>query len=300
MKKFLTYSITLLFITMMTAVPALAGNGSNAFLGTNNGIAGSQNHHNTVNSGTIEGGDAVAFGGNAIAFGGKGGAGGDGGDASDVDVDIGDVNVDARTINPEQKDITTVRNEGHGYRGFANPAETAYPGMPSYFGPAVRNGNVRTVKSIIMYKDTFTRSDVIGLLKGVVVDANSTISKVEDEDGTATVKVVLLPPAKYDVNRQCAVINSQATDKKASSVNALAAAINAALDVDADTLFITAEGAGCELNSNGWGVGLAWTTAVINSSENTGSVGSGGLGVTGGTAGYSSLPWIQGIALDLK
>jgi len=270
MKKFLTYSITLLFITMMTAVPALAGNGSNAFLGTNNGIAGSQNHHNTVNSGTIEGGDAVAFGGNAIAFGGKGGAGGDGGDASD------------------------------GYRGFANPAETAYPGMPSYFGPAVRNGNVRTVKSIIMYKDTFTRSDVIGLLKGVVVDANSTISKVEDEDGTATVKVVLLPPAKYDVNRQCAVINSQATDKKASSVNALAAAINAALDVDADTLFITAEGAGCELNSNGWGVGLAWTTAVINSSENTGSVGSGGLGVTGGTAGYSSLPWIQGIALDLK
>ncbi len=214
---------------------------------------------------------------------------------------VGTINVNGVSIEAaEQKDITRTLNDGSGYRGFAPQAEITYPGMPSYFGPAVRNGNVRGVKSIIMYKDTFTRADVQDLLKGVRVDANSTVPKVDNEDDTATVKVVLIPPEKADVLRQCAVINAQATKEDASSVNALAAAISTALDVGADTLLITAEGAGCKLKSNGWGIGLAWTTSIINSAENTGSTGSGGMGITGGTAGYHSLPWIQGIALDLK
>jgi len=203
---------------------------------------------------------------------------------------------------PESKDVTRSINDGKGYRGFANQAEISYPGMPSYFGPAVRNGNVRGVKSIIMYKDTFTRADVAELLKGVSVDENRLVPQVKDEDkkDTDSVKVVLVPPAKEDVLRQCAIINAQATKEGASSVNALAAAIISALDAGADTLLITAEGAGCKLTSNGWGIGLAWTTAVINTAENTGNTGSGGMGITGGSAGYKSLPWVQGIALDLK
>jgi len=203
---------------------------------------------------------------------------------------------------PESKDVTRNINDGKGFRSFAPQAEISYPGMPSYFGPAVRNGNVRGVKSIIMYKDTFTRADVAGLLKGVSVDENRLVPQVKDKDkkDTDSVKVVLVPPAKEDVLRQCAIINAQATKESASSVNALAAAIISALDAGADTLLITAEGAGCKLTSNGWGIGLAWTTAVINTAENTGNTGSGGMGITGGTAGYKSLPWIQGIALDLK
>lgn len=226
------------------------------------------------------------------------------GGRGDVNVDT-DVDVEANsspTVNimgAEQKDLTTVHNKGEGYRGFANQAEISYPGMPSYFGPAVRNGNVRGVKSIIMYKDTFTRADVQDLLDGVDVDENRHVPQVEKKD-TDTLKVVLVPPGKEDVLRQCAIVNARATDEDASSVNALAAAIMAALDAGADTLLITAEGAGCKLKSNGWGIGLAWTTSVINSAENTGSTGSGGMGITGGTAGYHSLPWVQGIALDLK
>ena len=227
-------------------------------------------------------------------------SGGSVGDTSASGGSVGDININ---IPPgEQKDLTTIHNKGEGYRGFAPQAEISYPGMPSYFGPAVRNGNVRGVKSIIMYKDTFTRADVKDLLKGVDVDENRLVPQVKDKDkkDTDSVKVVLVPPARKDVLRQCAIINAEATKTGASSVNALAAAIDSALDAGADTLLITAEGAGCQLKSNGWGIGLAWTTAVINTAENTGNTGSGGMGITGGTAGYKSLPWVQGIALDLK
>lgn len=252
------------------------------------------------------GGSASAAGGNASAAGGTASTTvGDivSGNTQGVTFEDGAIRVEGHTFEAtEQKDITAVRNEGHGYRGFANQADISYPGMPSYFGPAVRNGNVRSVKSIIMYKDTFTRADVEGLLKGVDVDESRHVPEVKDEDkkDTDTVKVVLLPPDKSLVERQCGIIDAKATKESASSVNALAAAINSALEVGADTLFITAEGAGCKLKSNGWGVGLAWTTSVINTAENTGSTGSGGMGITGGSAGYHSLPWVQGIALKLK
>lgn len=250
------------------------------------------------------GGSASASGGNASAVGGAASTTvGDivSGNTQGVTFENGAIKVEGDTFEAsEQKDVTTVHNKGDGYRGFANQVEITYPGMPSYFGPAVRNGNVRGVQTIIMYKDTFTRTDVKALLKGVSVDENRTVPEIDEKKDTDTLKVVLIPPDKADVKRQCAVINAQATDENASSVNALAAAIISALDSGADTLLITAEGAGCKLKSNGWGVGLAWTTSVISSSENTGSTGSGGTGITGGTAGYHSLPWIQGIALDLK
>lgn len=42
------------------------------------------------------------------------------------------------------------------------------------------------------------------------------------------------------------------------------------------------------------------SSATISTDEKSGGIGSGGLGISGGSAGYKSFPWIQAIALRTK
>ena len=191
----------------------------------------------------------------------------------------------------------TVENKGSGYRGFTNQIEMAYAPLPNYFlGRDVGSANVWSVKTMVMYKDTFTRLDVKKLLKGVKVDTN----RYAKEDGkTDSVKVIFSPPKRSTV-RQCAVIATEATSEEASSVNVLAAAVLDALDVGADLLLITAEGAASKLKSTGWGVGLAYSHATMAGNEQSSGIGSGGTGISGGSATYESFPWLHGIALKRR
>ena len=215
-------------------------------------------------------------------------------------IEEGAVSIDNRSYGAEQKDVTTSNLNMRGNRDFANPGQVSFAPLPSFFGSAENNGNIRSVKTIIMYKNVFTRADVKGLLKGVSADSDRTVPEVADKRDTDTVTVVLVPVAKDLVEKQCAVITSKATSDEASSVNALAGAIMEALDSGADLLVITGEGAGSELKSFGWGIGLAYSHATIATDERSSGIGSGGMGISGGSAGYGYFPWVQGIALELK
>ena len=205
---------------------------------------------------------------------------------------------DNRTFGAEQKDLTSINNRGSGYRGFANQAEISYGPLPGYLGPARHDANVQSAEVITMYKNTFTRADVEALVKGVNIDANRYVDKVAEED-EGTVTVIFIAPDKSEVV-QCAVITTKATSKETASANVLGAAILSALEVGADTLLVTAEGLSTELASFGWGVGFAYSSATISTDEKSGGIGSGGLGISGGSAGYKSFPWIQAIALRTK
>ena len=200
----------------------------------------------------------------------------------------------------EQKDVTTSNLNMTGNRDFANPGMVNYAQLPSFFGSAENNGNIRSVKTIIMYKNVFTRADVKGLLKGVNSDSDRTVPEIDDRKDTDTVTVVLVPVDKKLVERQCAVITSKSITDKVSSVNVLAGAIIEALDSGADLLVITGEGAGSDLQSFGWGIGLAYSHATIAVDERSSGIGSGGFGISGGRAGYGYYPWVQGIALKTK
>jgi len=197
-----------------------------------------------------------------------------------------------------QKDLTTVQNNGHGYRGFNNPAEITYPGMPSYFGPSTRNSNVQPAKPMVMFKDTFTRAEIESYLNGTRVEHNRAGEEIADADKTAdqSIKVILIAPDK-DTVLQTALITTSAKNTDTESKDVLFAALLTGLDSGADLLLITSEGASTILKSFGWGIGLSYTRATLSADEATGGVGAGGLGISGGTAGYNSLPWIQAIGL---
>jgi len=195
------------------------------------------------------------------------------------------------TINfPQPLEKSTVDNNGHGYRGFNITPQMTYPGMPTYFGNATRNGNVQPVKAIIYFKDTFTRAELCKMLDQKMKDG----ANADD-----TITIVVVPPAKDQV-LQKGLITMEATNTDTGSKVVLFKAALSALNFGGNIFFVTAEGAGTQLHSFGWGVGLAYTYSRISSGENAGSTGSGGMGVSGGTAGYGSLPWVQGIALHTK
>ena len=272
MRKLITI---IAILSLIIAVPA-----SSAFAKSNH----HNNNNTTINdSSTNASADAQA---DATATGGNSGA----------NSSIGDINLNM----PESKDLTTVQNNGHGYRGFNNAAEIAYPGQATYFGPASRNHNVQSAKVMVMFKDTFTRSEVESYLKGTRVDHSRSGDEIANKDKTAdqTIRVILVPPAKGTVV-QTALITTSAKNKDTESKDALYSALMTGLDSGADLLLITSEGASTILKSFGWGIGLSYTRSTLSTDEATGGTGAGGMGISGSTAGYKSLPWLQSIGLKI-
>jgi hypothetical protein len=88
-----------------------------------------------------------------------------------------------------------------------------------------------------------------------------------------------------------------AKSKKVTSMDMLAEAILAAHEVGGNGVVLLSEGIRDELQTFGWGIGLTWTSANVSRSQETGSVGVGGTGISGGSAGYTKLPWIQFMAV---
>ena len=57
---------------------------------------------------------------------------------------------------------------------------------------------------------------------------------------------------------------------------------------------LLSEGVNIKVRSFGWGLGLSYTAASVGGPDNNQSgVGTGGTGISGGSAGYDSLPWLQ-------
>ena len=94
-------------------------------------------------------------------------------------------------------------------------------------------------------------------------------------------------------------ITVAARNTRSLSTDVMAQAAIEALKLGADAIQVTAEGTQRKLKSFGWGIGFNYTRATINGSEDQSGVGSGGLGISGSTAGYVNMPWMQILALRL-
>lgn len=218
---------------------------------------------------------------------------------------IGDVNVNIDNSNGGSSDTRGAASENinmRGVRGFASAAEINHVGIPSYFGPATKNANVQPADTMLMFKDTFTRAEVESYLKGTSVDRStngeeeSIFTWGKKGDPKQIIKVILTPPAKGTVI-QTALITTKAKNGDTESKDVLYTALLRGLDTNSDLLLITAQGAGTIMKSFGWGIGASYTRATLSTDEATGGVSAGGLGISGGSAGYKSLPWIQSIVL---
>jgi hypothetical protein len=172
--------------------------------------------------------------------------------------------------------------------------------MPGYFGPSTPNHNVQPAKVVTMFGTTLTRANLEKMTRsvGVVLNAKRFGKTTYKRKGTDTITIIFAKPAGKV--KMVGNITAYATSKIATTAECLAEAALAAMNIGADTLFVTAEGFSKELSSFGWGIGLAWTRATISEDQRSGGVGSGGFGISGGSAGYKDKPWLQTFALVTK
>jgi hypothetical protein len=202
---------------------------------------------------------------------------------------------------PVQKDLTTTRVDAKGYRGFAVPHDLPIvPQGPAYFGTTTPGPQFQSMKTAIIYKDVFGPEELERMAKGcdVEITSNPLIEAPDKENLAAQVKVFLSKPA---VGAELVgYITVKTDDSDDVSMDALAAACLEARKMGGNAVHITAEGVKRLLESFGWGIGLAHTTATMSASEQTGTVNSGGFGISGGHAGYVDYPWLQLFVLKVK
>ena len=199
-----------------------------------------------------------------------------------------------------QKDLTTTNINAKGYRGFANPGEIPIPAQgPAYFGVATPGHQFQSMKTVIIYKNAFTTEELTLMAKGCDVDVmpSPLIPKPAKENLATDITVYLSKPANATLVGYVTVKTDGSDDV---SVDALAKAALAAREMGGNAIHITAEGVKRQLESFGWGIGLSTSVATMSSNEQTGTISSGGFGVSGGHAGYVDYPWLQIFVLNVK
>ena len=202
---------------------------------------------------------------------------------------------------PAQKDLTTVNTNAKGYRGFAVPGDIPIPAQgPAYFGNTTPGPQFQSMKTVLIYKNTFTVNELTIMAKGCDVDVmpNPLISKpAKDATLASDVKIFLSKPATATL---VGFITVKSGDDDDVSVDVMAKAALEAQKMGGNAIHITAEGVKRQLKSFGWGIGLSNSTATMSSSEQTGTITSGGFGISGGHAGYVDFPWLQIFVLQVN
>jgi hypothetical protein len=217
---------------------------------------------------------------------------------------VNDINIQF----PEQKDITTTRVDAKGYRGFPEAGNVPIPGTLGYFGTPTPGSSFQSIKVGLMYKDVFTVDELKKMSKdntingslGSKVIVTPLVDKVADKDKAEFIKVLLKKPGETLEVTLLGYITVKATSKGTVSMEILAEAALAARDLGADVIHVTAEGVDRELRAFSWGIGLSYSRASISDSESSGGIASGGTGISGGSAGYTDLPWFQIFVLKVK
>jgi len=186
-------------------------------------------------------------------------------------------------------------------RSFPVPGDVNYPGYPQYFGQPTEDYNFQKAGVMLLFKKVWTRAELEAMAGGrIKINAKSLvpIKKKDEKAAEDTIEIIIKRPS-YPV-QQVGLIYVSSKNVDSTSMEVLAAAALSALDMGAKTLFLTAEGYSRVIKAFGWGVGFSYTQAWIETAknnQNSGGVGSGGFGFSGGEAGYRSKPWIQMFAL---
>jgi len=210
----------------------------------------------------------------------------------------GDINITF----PESRDLTTVNNKGHGYRGFAESGAVPIPGSPSYFGVATPGSSFQNVETIVIYKNVFTLDEIKGMAKssfGSKVIVTPLVDEPAETSDTIQVIIGKDYKSKVAAARLLGYITVKATGDNTVSVEDLGDAMLAAQKIGANAVHVTAEGVERVMKAFGWGIGLSYTRATIADDETSGGVAAGGMGISGGSAKYLDRPWLQLFALKV-
>jgi len=201
----------------------------------------------------------------------------------------------------EQKELTTTRIDAKGYRGFTSGQAVPIPVGPAYFGVATPGPQFQSVKTILAYKDTFLTEELVNMAKGCDVEVldSPLYDAPKKEDLYDSVKMFIAKPVTTKNVKLVGYLTVKADARDDVSVDVMAKAGLAGRVMGGNAIHITAEGTERSLKSFAWGIGFAGSVATVSDSEQTGTLNTGGFGVSGGTAGYVDFPWLQVFVLEI-
>ena len=186
-------------------------------------------------------------------------------------------------------------------RSFPVPGDVNYPGYPQYFGQPTEDFNFQKAGVMLLFKKVWTRAELEAMAGGRIKLVSKSLVPLKDKDSKKaedTIEIIIKRP-QYPV-QQVGIIYVSSKNVTTTSMEVLATAALSALDMGAKTLFLTAEGYSRVIKAFGWGVGFSYSQAWIETAknnQNSGGIGTGGFGFSGGEAGYKSKPWLQMFAL---
>lgn len=174
-------------------------------------------------------------------------------------------------------------------RPFPNQGGVGYGPLPGFFGDNNRPGHqfISLVK-LLMYNTTWNIKDNYDFAPGMKFNYTPHSEPVPDDERSKTVTCTkdMFDKTKVDVTLLgVGAVNS--TNKNTISSDLLDKVLYQASVYGATHIQFLAEGTNTELQSSGWGIGLAYTKASDT------SISSGGTGYSQGSAGYQNLPWQQ-------
>jgi len=205
----------------------------------------------------------------------------------------------------EQKDLTTVRNEGSGYRGFPMGVQMTYPGFPTYLNGPTEGASVTNLEDYLLYGNTFDLATLNAMINssgldffglGIKTVTVAECPKVGDDARPAVVKALLKKQVK-GVYKRAATITVKATDLNTTTEKLLAAAALEAASYGASEIHIIDAGKFRVMAGSGWGIGFYYYAAGLSASESSGQMGGGGTGYSTGESGYQDKPWVKVIAV---
>lgn len=190
----------------------------------------------------------------------------------------------------------TVNSNGRGYRGFAEPANINYPGMPGYFGPVAKETPRFTpIKTLTMFENKYFADELENMDTSgwgdVDLIPSFMVKPVPEEKRATAIRVFASKPA--ETVHQVGFLTSIGDDVDVNSSIVMAKAAKEALKYGANAIYVTGEGAEFVLKSSGWGIGFNTTMATLSNSEGSSVIGGGGTGYSAGEAGYKDMPWLQ-------
>jgi hypothetical protein len=188
-------------------------------------------------------------------------------------------------------------------RAFVNQGGVGFGHVINYYGKPLPTSQFRPVETLLVYGYVYNETALRSILKKgedvlhelEVVNGPSRVARAKPQKGEERYIKIIATTTKQEGHKVIGYCTSEADDRKTSMLEVMAAAALDALEEGADVLQITAQGASRDTIASGWGIGLSYTSASVNS--NSGSVGSGGTGYSSAWAGMRDKPWIQANAL---
>jgi len=185
-------------------------------------------------------------------------------------------------------------------RGAIVPADIAYPGFNAHFDKATPDHRFIPIKNIILLQETYSAEAAQNMLDAAEGDIELKLrplvkvdTKAEGYAPSDAVTVGTLEKLPAGVRTQLALGTCAADGVDAISVDLMATLIAEASKMQATHIVFMGEGVNRIIKSFSWGVGLSSSYAYLSDDDKSGTLTTGGLGVSGGTSGYKHLPWLQ-------